>query len=84
MPNMQIPTKKWGNVDRAALAKLVHNGDMDINDLSTAHIDAVQKEYFCHPDKKNFHRNYRDFAATFDLEAEYSRARRRAGKTMRF
>ncbi len=84
MPNMQIPTKKWGTVDRAALVKLVHDGDVDINDLSTAHIDAVQKEHFCHRDKKNFRRNYRDFAATFDLEAEYSGARRRADKTMCF
>ncbi len=84
MPDTQLSTKKWGKVNRAALAKLVHDGDVDINDLSTAHIDAVGKEHFRHRDKKNFCHNFRDFAATFDLEAKYSGARKRAGKTMRF
>jgi hypothetical protein len=54
MPNMQLPTKKWGKVDKAALAKLVHNRDVDINDLSYNNINAVRKEHFCHPNKKNF------------------------------
>jgi hypothetical protein len=84
MPDMQLSTKMWGKVDGAALAKLVHSRDVDINNLSTAHIDAVRKEHFCHYNKKNFRRNFRDFAATFDLEAKYSRARKRAGKTMHF
>ncbi len=85
MPDdMQLPTKKWGKVNKAALTRLVHNGDMDINDLSNNNIDNVGKEYFCHRKKKNFCRNFRDFAATFELEAEYSGARRRGGKTMGF
>jgi hypothetical protein len=84
MPNMQLSNKKWGKVNRAALAKLVHDGDMDINNLSTNNIDAVRKEHFCHREKKNFHRNFHDFAATYDLEVEYSGARRREDKTMCF
>jgi hypothetical protein len=84
MPDTQLSTKKWGKVDRAALAKLVHNGDVDINNLSTNYIDAVGKEHFCHCNKKNFSRNFRDFAATFNLEAKYVGARRRGGKTMCF
>jgi hypothetical protein len=84
MPNTEIPTKIWGKVNRAALTRLVHDRDVDINNLSYKNIDAVGEEYFCHCDKKNFRCNFRDFAATFDLEAEYSRARRKRGKTMRF
>jgi hypothetical protein len=84
MPDMQIPTKNWGKVDKAAPARLVHNGDVDINDLSYKNIDAVGSEHFCHRDKTNFCRNFRDFAATFNLKAEYSGARRRGGKTMHF
>ena len=82
MPDMEIPSKNWGKVDRAALARLVHNRDVDINNLSHKNINAVWKEYFCHCDKKIFFHNYRDFAATFDLEAEFSGARRRWGKMM--
>jgi hypothetical protein len=83
-PDTQIPTKNWGKVDRAALARLVHNGDMDINDLSYKSINAVGSEHFCHRDKKNFRCNFHDFAAAFDFEAKYSGARRRGGKTMHF
>jgi hypothetical protein len=74
MPDMEIPTKNWGKADRAALARLVHDRHVDINNLSYKNIDAVGEEYFIHRDKKNFRRNFRDFAATFDLEAEYSGA----------
>jgi hypothetical protein len=48
MPDTQILTKNWGKNDKAALARLVHDGDMDINDLSYKNIDADGKEYF-HP-----------------------------------
>jgi hypothetical protein len=82
MPNMQLTTKKWGNADRAALARLVHDRDMNINDLSYDNINAVGREHFCHCKKKIFCRIFNDFAATFDLKAEYSRAKKR-GKVRR-
>ncbi len=70
--NTQLPTKKWGKVDKAALVRLVHDRDVDIINLSYDNIHAVGKAYFCHREKKNFCRNFRDFATTFNLEAEYS------------
>jgi hypothetical protein len=76
--------KNWGKADIAALARLVHNRDVDIKNLSSNYIAAVGKEYFCHQSKKNFCRNFCNFAATFNLEAKYSRARRREGKSMGF
>ena len=84
MSNTQILTKNWGKVNRAALARLVHDRDVDINNLSYKNIDTVRSEHFCHRNKKNFCRNFHDFAATFDLESKYSGARRRGGKTMHF
>jgi hypothetical protein len=83
MPDMQLPTKKWGKLNKATLVELVHDVDVDINNLSYDNINTVRKENFCHRDKKNFCHNFHDFAATFDFEAEYSGARRRGGKTMR-
>ncbi len=84
MPGTQLPTKNWGKADNAALARLVHHGDVDIKHLSSDYIDAVGEEYFCYCSKKNFSHNFCDFAAAFHLEAKYSRARRRGGKSMRF
>ncbi len=46
MPNMQLTPKKWGKADRAALARLVHDRDMDINDLSYDNINAFERENF--------------------------------------
>ncbi len=77
MPDTQLPTKNRGKANKAAFTRLVHNGDVDINNLSYKNINAVGKERFCHCNKKNFCRNFRDFAATINLKAKYSRARRR-------
>ncbi len=68
--------KPWGKVDKAALAELVINGDINIKDVSNPYIDSVRVEYFMHRVKKNFRRNYREFSAAWDLEAAYSGARR--------
>ncbi len=75
MPDMHQPTKNWSKVDKTSLAKLVHNKDADIKDLSTNNIGAVRREYFCHRNKKNFRCNFQNFTATFNLKAEYSRAK---------
>ncbi len=75
--------KKWGKVNKAALPNLVNNGDVDINDLSTKSINAVQAKYFRHREKKNFRCNFRDFAAAFAHETKYSGARIEQGKSSR-
>ena len=72
-----MPTKKWGKADKAALSRLIDDGDVDIYDTSTANIDRVGAAHFPHREKKNFRRNFRDFAASFAVESEYSGARRR-------
>ena len=71
-----MPTKKWGKADKAALSRLINDGDVDIYDTSTANIDRVGAAHFPHR-KKKFCCNFRDFAAYFALELEYSGARRR-------
>ncbi len=80
MPHKQQPTtpmspktvnKTWGKVDKAALAMLINDGYVDIEDTSTTYIKWVQAEYFCHRDQCNFRCNYRDFASALALEAKY-------------
>ena len=69
-------TKKWGQADRDLLAKLIHRQLVDITDTSLDNIERVRIAHFRHRDPKNFCRNYRDYLAAFDLEVEYSGARR--------
>jgi len=75
-----MPSNKyWGKVDKAALASLVEEGDINISDTSLEYTASVHSDYFSHHDLRNFRRNYRVFSAAFDLEAEYAGARRRNG-----
>ena len=69
-------TKKWGQADRDLLAKLIHRQQINITDTSLNNIEQVRIAHFRHPDPKNFRRNFRDYLAAFDLEVEYSGARR--------
>ncbi len=71
-----MQTKKWGKADKAALSRLIEDRDLDIYDTSTANIDGVGAAHFPHR-KKNFRRNFHDFAASFSVEKEYSGARRK-------
>ncbi len=41
-----MPTKKWGNADKAALSRLIEDGDVDIYNTFTANIDRVGAAYF--------------------------------------
>ena len=68
-------SKSWGKVDKAALSKLILEGLVDITVTSLPNIDAIQEEYFPHRKRKNFHRNFRDFAAAWDLEETLKGAR---------
>ena len=71
-----VTTKHWGKVDRAALRKLVLDGNVDIENLSYENIDAIQEQYFPHRTVRNFWRNFKDYSSAFDLERELSGARR--------
>ncbi len=73
-----VSTRNWGKVDRAALRKLVLDGNVDIEDLSYQNIDAVQERYFPHRTVRNCWRNFKDYSGAFDLERELSGARRAA------
>jgi hypothetical protein len=55
---------------------------IDITDTSHQNIDQVRDLHFWHRDKKNFRRNFRDYSAAWDLEIEYSGARRNVGKML--
>jgi hypothetical protein len=80
-PKATTKTKKWGQSDKDNLTDLIQARLIDIEDLSLDNIDTVHQEHFRHRSVKNFHRNFKDFSAAFDLEAEYSDAlRNEAGK----
>jgi hypothetical protein len=84
-PTPKVQTKQWGKADKKHHADLISVGDVDISDTSYLNIEAVGLEYFKHHDVRNFRRNFRDFAASLDLETEYTGARQReAGKVAIF
>ena len=70
-PKATNKTKKWGEPDRDHLYELIQTRQVDIGDLSLENIEAVRQEHFRHRDIRNFRRNFKDFFAVFDLEAEY-------------
>jgi len=73
-----MPSNKYcGKVDKAALASLVEDGNINISNTSLKYTASVHSDYFSHHDLRNFRQNYRVFSAAFDLEADYARARRR-------
>ena len=78
-PKATTKTKKWGQSDKDNLTDLIQAGLVDIEDLSLENIEAVHQEHFRHRSVKNFRRNFKDFSAAFDLEAEYRGARRIRG-----
>ena len=69
-------TKQWGKVDKAALHKLIVDGEVNIEDLSFENISDVHERFFPHRQLRNFRRNFRDFASSFDLERALAGARR--------
>jgi hypothetical protein len=68
MADTDTRVKPWGKVNKAALHKLVVDGQVDIEDLSYENIDRVRAQYFPHHDRVNFRRNFATFASSFDLE----------------
>ena len=78
-PKATTKTKKWGQSDKDNLTDLIQAGLVDIEDLSLDNIDTVRQDHFRHRSVKNFRRNFKDFSAAFNLEAENSGARRNEG-----
>ena len=78
MADTDTRVKPWGKVDKAALHKLVVDGQVDIEDLSYVNIDSVRAQYFPHRDRVNFRRNFATFSSSFDLEQGLEGARREA------
>jgi hypothetical protein len=82
-PKATTKTKKWGQADRDLLADLTNRQLIDITDTSLQNIEQVRDLHFRHRDKKNFRTNFRNYSAAWDLEVEYSGARRNEGKIRR-
>jgi hypothetical protein len=73
-------TKNWGQADRDLLADLTNRQLIDITDTSYQNIEQVRDLHFRHRDKKNFRNYFRNYSAAWDLEIEYSGARRNEGE----
>ena len=71
--------KRWGGDDNVFLGTLVAEKKINITNTTPKYIDTIRRKYpiFHRLDKKNFRRNYRNLAASHDLEKYYSGARRR-------
>jgi len=78
MPTLlEVPkAKQWGKYDRHRLHLLIIEGKVDIEDYSFENIDRVHAKYFPERQQRNFRRNFKDFAAAFDLETALAGARR--------
>ena len=81
MPSLLVTkTKQWGKYDKQKLHTLVLEGKVDIEDKLYDNIDDAQERWFPDQQKRNFRRNFKDFALAFDLESALAGARRQ-GKT---
>ena len=84
MPRLErVKPKQWGQAGREKIFNLARSGLIDIEDTSPANIDSIREVYFKHRDIKNFRRNFRETVASYDLETEYSGARRREAGELR-
>ena len=85
-PTAAAGVKKWGQADKDLLNDLINKQLINITDTSLDNIEQVRAAHFWHRNKRNFQRNFRNFAAAWDLKIEYSGAQRResGGKMRRF
>ena len=79
-PSATTRIKKWEQADRDLLANLTNRQLIDITDTTYQNIEQVRYLRFRHRDKKNFRKNFRNYSAAWDLEIEYSGARRNEGE----
>jgi hypothetical protein len=77
--------RPWGQTDKDLLNDLINRQLINITDTSLSNIEQVRNAHFRHRDKRTFRQNFRDFAAAWDLEIEYSGAqwRESGGKLWR-
>jgi hypothetical protein len=68
--------RPWGQADKDLLNDLINLQLINITDTSLSNIEQVRNAHFGHRDKRNFRRNFRNFAAAWDLEIVYSGTRR--------
>ncbi len=83
-PKEAKSTKNWGQANRDLLEDLTNRQLIDFTDTTYQNIELVRDLHFWHRDKKNFCKNFRNNSAAWDLEIEYSSARRNVGKMRRF
>ena len=74
-----IKVRPWGNVDKEKHMDLIKECRINIANTSLSNIEEVRTIHFRHPDARNFHRNFRNYLAAWDLEVEYSGAKRIEG-----
>ncbi len=55
--------KEWGQADKDLLNNLINRQLINITDTSLDNIKQVRAAHFWHCNKRNFRRNFRDFAA---------------------
>ena len=67
-------TSNQGNVKKAALHRLLINGNFDIEDLVYEDINFIQEQYFPHRTVHNFWCNFKNLSGTFNLEQDLSGA----------
>ncbi len=74
-PPLQLTMKYWGKAEKASLTSLVNTGKVNIFNSSLENIKTVWREHFSHREPKNFHNNFRNFAAAWALKSKYTGAR---------
>jgi hypothetical protein len=78
-----MPTKaakNWGQANRDLLNDLINRQLIDITDTTLQNINQVKGAHFQHRDKRNFCLYFCNFLAAWDLEVDYSGARRIKGR----
>ncbi len=57
------PIKTWGKADKKYLQELINNSKVDIRrTANNQYIDRIHVKFFRERDKKNFQRNFRNYA----------------------
>jgi hypothetical protein len=74
-PLSQPTTKYWGKAEKVSLTSFVNTSNVHIFNSSFKNIKTVRREHFPHREPKNFRSNFRNFAAAWALESEYTGAR---------
>jgi hypothetical protein len=82
LPVSTIKVKPWGKADKKKLTDFINEWQINITNTSLSNIEQVRNLHFCLHEARNFRRNFHVFLAAWDLEVEYSGARRIEGGAM--